>query len=146
MSGSTETANISDHWQEGRYCRWLRRLLVGIFSKSPPHVTMCFPALLLSTGHNQLEKHRAANNLSIKPAVGLRLHTWVQFCHSNVFRPRRPSPATQNVLIDSNRHCVILRSVIHVQAGQLKTETTRTASLTALDFLLIQIAACYTLC
>lgn len=61
---------------------------------------MCFPALPLSTGHSQLEKQRAANNVSIKSAFGPHLHTWVQFRHSNVFRPRRLSPAKQDVLID----------------------------------------------
>jgi len=142
MSGSTKTANISGHWEDCRYCRWLRRLLVGTFSKSPPHLTMCFPVLLLSTGHNQLEKQRAANNVLIKPAFGLCLHTWVQFCHSNVFRPRRPSPGHTKFTYWYYRHCVILRSVIHVQAGQLKTETTRKA----LHLPLIQTTACYTLC
>jgi hypothetical protein len=64
-------------------------------------MTMCFPALLLSTGHNQLEKQRAADNVLIMPAIGLRLHIWIEFyCHCNVFRSGRPSPATQNVLID----------------------------------------------
>jgi hypothetical protein len=103
-------------------------------------MTVCVSPRFIIDLLNQLQKQRAANNVAITPAIRARLRAYtLQFTFvvsPTCFGPSRPSSAgfhsiTQNVFIDIIGFASSYFSSVHVMAGQIKTEPTHSASLTA---------------